>query len=283
MEPVIPFYQHIDARILQAREALGYSQEELGKLIGYSTAAISYFEAGVCRIEVEDLQKIARALGKPIDFFLQEEGEDEIVVILGRAQRELSPKVYYQLKTVVYEVTQRELQSRPQLDLSDLRPYAAALWLLKDQGIQKPPVDVHAIAENIGIVVEEQSFEDEISAILVRGQRFTAIVVNSSQSPQRKRFSIAHELGHAFLGHADRLYVEFVAPELLAPFSPQRVDDEREANWFAADLLMPADWVRKDWKRFKGNLRDMAKEYQVSEQAMWIRLQQLNLNPDVIV
>ena len=282
MGPVTSLYQHIGRKIRQAREALGYSQEELGKLIGYSAAAISYFEAGVRRIKIEDLQKIARALGKPIDFFLQEESEDEIVTILGRAQRALSPKAYHQLKTVVHELAQKEIQDRVQVDLSDLRPYAAALKLLKDQGIQKPPVDVRAIAENIGIAVEEQPFEDEISAILVRGQRFTAIVVNSSQSSQRKRFSIAHELGHAVLGHADRLYVEFVAPELLTPFSPQRANDEREANWFAADLLMPADWVRRDWKRLKGNLKHMANRYQVSEQAMWVRLQHLNLNPEVI-
>jgi len=270
-------YQRIGRRIRQAREALGYSQEELGRLIGCSAAAISYFEAGLRKVKIEDLQKIARALGKPIDFFLQEEAGDEIITILGRAKQELSPKAYRQLEELIHELNQENGQGLVQVDLSGFRPYAAAYRLLESQGVKTPPVPVKEIAREIGIIVLERPFEDEVSAVLVRSKRFIVIAVNEAQVHERKRFSVAHELGHAVLGHADRLYVEFVAPELLPPQTPQRADDEREANWFASDLLMPAEWVRVDWKRLKGDLAKMAKRYEVSEQAMWIRLQHLNL------
>jgi Zn-dependent peptidase ImmA (M78 family)/DNA-binding XRE family transcriptional regulator len=275
-------YERIGSRIRQAREAIGYSQEELGRQLGYSAAAISYFETGVRKIKIDDLHRIARALGKPIDFFLQEEPEDEIVALRWRAQQELTPEAYRQVEVFLNHLDAQGIRSQLEIDLSGFRPYAAAYQLLEIQDIKEPPVPVEEVAQGVGIPVREWHFPNEISALLVQSRQLVAIGVNQQHGEARKRFSIAHELGHAVLGHMEKLYIEFTAPELLPKHGPEREKDEREANWFAADLLMPIDWIREDWKRYKGNLHEMADHYGVSEQALWIRLQQFNLTQGVI-
>src|SRR5262249_17255718 len=69
------------------------------------------------------------------------------------------------------------------------------------------------------------------------------IVVRSSIKEQgRKNFTIAHELGHFILPNHDNDDV-VCNPYELSDFSSQARDREREANEFAAELLMPADVV----------------------------------------
>lgn len=269
-------YKRIGRRIRGAREILKLSQEGLGRLVGYSPTAISYFESGLRKVKIEDLQKIAQVLGKPIDFFLQQEPEDEIVAILWRAQQELPPTACRQMEEFLNYLETEGVQSRLTMELSGFRPYAAAHQLIKTQGVQEPPVSVKEVAHGVGIPVMGWQFGDEVSAVLVSSQRFIAMGVNESHPESRRRFSIAHELGHAVLGHAERLYIEFASLELLPEKGPQHERDEHEANWFAADLLMPKTWVEEDWQRFK-DVSKMAERYGVSEQAMWIRLQQFNL------
>ena len=47
--------------------------------------------------------------------------------------------------------------------------------------------------------------------------------------------------------------------------------EEIEANQFAAELLMPLEMLKKDLQS-KKNAKDIAKEYNVSEEAVWWRL-----------
>lgn len=60
--------------------------------------------------------------------------------------------------------------------------------------------------------------------------------------------------------------------------SKQEQQNEREANWFAADLLMPKHWLVQDFKIFGiEKLPQFAQKYGVSEQALWIQLVSLKL------
>jgi transcriptional regulator with XRE-family HTH domain len=58
------------ARIRQAREDLGLSQEELAARVSKSQKAISQYENGTRRMFVNDLEKFANALQVPLSFFL---------------------------------------------------------------------------------------------------------------------------------------------------------------------------------------------------------------------
>lgn len=63
----------IGTKVKTAREELGISQKDLAKKAGYSAATISQLEAGLFRISVDSLERIARILKKPLHYFLPEQ------------------------------------------------------------------------------------------------------------------------------------------------------------------------------------------------------------------
>jgi len=65
----------IAAKIRSAREELGLSQEELGKLYGSSGAAISQIERNIRNVGFTSLERLASILGKPLGWFLSDEVE----------------------------------------------------------------------------------------------------------------------------------------------------------------------------------------------------------------
>jgi Zn-dependent peptidase ImmA (M78 family) len=107
------------------------------------------------------------------------------------------------------------------------------------------------------------------------------VLVNSNDSPFRKRFTIAHELGH-FLLHLDHADGEEVdrASDLFRTYETDERSTDRskevEANQFAAALLMPAPSVMREWETLR-SLELMAIRFNVSEEAMGYRLATLGL------
>jgi hypothetical protein len=74
----------------------------------------------------------------------------------------------------------------------------------------------------------------------VLGRNAVITVSTSIQNPQRRRFSVAHELGHLEL-HRWQHNVFVCTSKDINDTSPQRVSAnlEQEANEFAAELLLP--------------------------------------------
>jgi Zn-dependent peptidase ImmA (M78 family) len=123
----------------------------------------------------------------------------------------------------------------------------------------------------LGFAVVEHEFPEEISAVTFIEEGVRAIGVNEDHPPVRRRFSVAHELGHFLNGpepfdhsttHVD------TRPSYLNPHNRQ----EREADEFAAELLMPLPWLKQDVSVFGLDVPALARRYEVSEQAMWIQL-----------
>ena len=64
-------YKEIGYRIQIAREEAGYNQKELSEILGISQASLSNYEKGKRRVYYPQLQEIADALGRPLDYFMQ--------------------------------------------------------------------------------------------------------------------------------------------------------------------------------------------------------------------
>lgn len=77
---------------------------------------------------------------------------------------------------------------------------------------------------------------------------------NNTQHWHRRRFTISHEIGHLLMGHT-------CSPEDKG--NPK----ETEAHQFAAELLMPLAWLKKDFKQTE-NLDALTKKYAVSKEAL---------------
>lgn len=78
--------------------------------------------------------------------------------------------------------------------------------LVDNDMLYKVPVNVISIAKAYGIDVYETEFNNEISGIIRydKEREKYEIIVNKNNAWVRKRFTIAHELGHYFL-HRDML------------------------------------------------------------------------------
>ena len=145
---------------------------------------------------------------------------------------------------------------------------SVATKALQSVDCKQPPVPLEEIVGKMGLKIVEFDFHEGISAVLK--PEHNVIGVNKNHHPVRKRFSVAHELGHFLLGHGDGQ--EIIDEEFGKPF-PQ----ETEANAFASALLMPAKWIKDSVAKKGLDLEELAKTYEVSKQALTIRLLALNL------
>jgi hypothetical protein len=109
-------------------------------------------------------------------------------------------------------------------------------------GGEELPVPVESIAEDLlGLAVEARDLE--VSGMLLPAER--RILVNASEPETRRRFTVAHELGHWIcqcVGAASPQPVYCRAEEIGV--DPDAKALEREANIFAANLVMPEAAVR---------------------------------------
>lgn len=147
------------------------------------------------------------------------------------------------------------------------------------------PIDLNALAEKAGIQIKYGNFEAEMSGFAYQKASTKYIGVNATESDVRQRFTIAHELGHIFMHRQDSINydpsVELIhfRDGLSATGASKK---EREANAFAADLLMPEEAVRKEIQMMKGiDLHDtvavgrLADKFGVSHAAITVRLASL--------
>jgi Zn-dependent peptidase ImmA (M78 family) len=135
-------------------------------------------------------------------------------------------------------------------------------------GIVRAPVDLHEIAYALDVRIVEVNQPGWAGAITSTEDTAT-VWVNAVDAPVRKRFTIAHELGHLFLHPLGQEFRD-------ATFTGG--PKESEANWFAADLLMPL-WMLDSYARSMGaNADTLARVFQVSSHAMGIQLAKLNGN-----
>jgi hypothetical protein len=161
------------------------------------------------------------------------------------------------------------------------------LGLFGGEGV---PVPVEAIAEDLlGLRIEE-SWEIDCSGMLLPGER--RIVLNASEAKHgdtpihRHRFTIGHEIGHwvchCLEGHAPAPQPSYCRPVDLTEAADRQL--EREANVFAAELLMPELAVRESWAEL-GDIGACAARFDVSRTAMQWRLFSFDLTnerpPDV--
>jgi Zn-dependent peptidase ImmA (M78 family) len=161
-----------------------------------------------------------------------------------------------------------------------------AQTLLEKNDVNTWPVDINKIistCENMQLIPKD--LEDSESGFLVVKNDISVVVINQNHHKNRQRFTAAHELGHYSLhckDDKDKIFVDKRRTYNRNNISSQGTDNlEIEANTFAAMILMPEKFINDyianhDLEDFneEGVCR-MAEEFQVSNQAMSIRLSKL--------
>ncbi|PKP67010.1 MAG: hypothetical protein CVT86_02535 [Alphaproteobacteria bacterium HGW-Alphaproteobacteria-8] len=248
--------------LLLARNRRRKTQTELAAETGVAQAAISRIENGTRdALSQEEIQSIARFLGFPVSFFYEQEPLYRTPLSLhGAAFRRKAAVSKRDQEGVVALANHYVLHFRKLLDAVDLEPEFPLLqfevvsdkssvsdnanavtsageaaqkirasWQLGDGPIS----NLVRFVEATGILVVEGDFgQADIDGVTLRPPGMKPVVVlNHARPADRKRFSLAHEYGHVVL-HA-------------FPYDAM----EKEANDFAAELLMPKTGVLPDLKR----------------------------------
>lgn len=171
----------------------------------------------------------------------------------------------------------------------EMHPLKAAnkiLTLWQAYGPDTYPVDLRAVVDE---VVNKSAGNDRLSlatellseadGAMVRSRvnknEFAAIVNSGVRNARRRRFTMAHEIGHFVLHRS--AYDDFLCTRnMLEDFKTEGI--EKEANEFAAQLLMPPNRVKdfdaKPWT--VDTLKEIAEFFEVSLQAAGLRMAQLS-------
>jgi Zn-dependent peptidase ImmA (M78 family) len=160
-----------------------------------------------------------------------------------------------------------------------------ATKLLHDANCFSAPVKVDKCAAFLNIELKPLKLDDDVSGFLLMNGRAVHIGYNESENKKRIRFTIAHEIAH-YLLHEKKstLFIDKSEKVLFRNLSSStgEISHEREANAFAAALLMPKKLILQEIQKVKTDnkevfIQKLSKKFDVSEQAITIRLNNLEL------
>jgi Zn-dependent peptidase ImmA (M78 family) len=156
--------------------------------------------------------------------------------------------------------------------------------ILNQDDLRKLPIDVNKIARLTNTEVRVDELKNGLSGFAYQKNNTKFIGISSGDGRLRRRFTLAHELGHIFLHKNNSVSYDVGLMMLRNEHSSDGTDiKEIEANRFAAELLMPEKELRKDMsesaidflsdtKETLATIKALAKKYDVSPKAMSVRI-----------
>ena len=237
----------IGGRIAQGRDETGLTQADLADRIGLDRTAVAKIEVGRRKVSATELVAIADALDRPIDWFV---AESPPAVLsrrrdpdVGGHSRTLDLRVERLARDIAFLHAEGILtgSARPEFAIPTNLEEAEALTREARAfvgAVEGPIHDLQRWCENLGLLVFAFDLGPEggDAAYVEVGQLGVALV-NGAVDPGRRRFNLAHELGHHLVGDA-------YAPEAAVGAGGET---ERHLNAFAAHLLMPRGPVQQVW------------------------------------
>jgi len=267
-----------------ARESRGLSQCRLSELLGVTQATLSRFEKGVLTVTPEFVSKIAQALNYPASFFEKDihiAGETSLFY-RKRASMTVKDLSILESKISILSKSIDEMLdsiSIPELRIPSVEPTAEnspreiAYKIRNYLGIPAGPIDnIVSLLEKNGVIVmflDVDDMEKFDGLTMFTTNQAPVIWINRNIPNDRKRFSIAHELGHLVM----HLRSE--------DFEKSEKQKEIEANEFAGEFLMPESQCKEDLFNLKYKDLGMKKYYwKVSKAAIIYRAKELKCISD---
>lgn len=168
-------------------------------------------------------------------------------------------------------------------------PERIAEEFLKENKITKYPVDIKSLIKKTGLSLVEMELPGDVSGILEVDKTEYTVYVHEKHHEHRKRFTMAHELGHFLIHHPKSTHIDRKS-FFRSPSSSEALNyEEIEANRFAASILMPRELIIKEINKFAlehgGDLIDtdedlikvLVNKFNVSPASISFRLQNLGL------
>ncbi len=137
--------------------------------------------------------------------------------------------------------------------------------VLKMFKIYEPPVPTAIITKvfKTATIDVNSFFEDEVLGFVYPNSGNWHILINENLPLGAQRFTVFHELYHMLKSEPG-----------FCRQTPEGELRESKANVFAANILMPARWFRKEWEK-SFDVEIMARKFFVSPSAVRVRLKNL--------
>lgn len=253
-------------RLRQARHLARMTKQKLSEGVGVSAAAIGQYESGVSAPRPEVLERLASELDQPIRFFASGRPYTQLETSDAHFSTLRSTTVGERAKALAFTEQVWELMHAlerwvqfPPVSLPDPPQVEASGRVLAriaaeelrhhwgiSQGEPFPHLTRTAEANGILVVFADFASVEEVAKVSAfsTSKLSRPIVVTP---PDRvndvfiHRFNLAHEIGHLIL-HGEEVH--------------GAIEIERQANTFAAELLMPEMTMRNtlpprvDWNRY---------------------------------
>lgn len=253
--------EELGRRLRVAREARGLTQDDVGKHLGVSRPTVAQMELGNRAVTSLELDDLARLYGRDLREFLADQfKEHDALAALFRADEAViqQPHVTEALRNCA--ALGREVTNLEQLLGIDREGVAAAVYPLpmprsRWQAVQQgervagqerrrlglgiaPVGSMAELLETQGVRTASIDLPDDVSGLTMADSAIGVFVVaNERHAAVRRRFSLAHEYGHALLDR-ERLGA-------VSRISERNDLLEVRANSFAAAFLLPGDGVRQ--------------------------------------
>ena len=144
--------------------------------------------------------------------------------------------------------------------------------------------DIKELANSLKIQLIAENMSADVAGFFVMKNNIPVISYNKKANARRTRFTIAHEIGH-FLLHSKTqpIFIDKTPTTVYFRNSVSTTGEilkEREANAFAAALLMPQALIAQEIGHISGRdveqvITELARKFDVSDQAMSFRLSNL--------
>lgn len=282
------------ARLTIARHRRAWSKSDLARQANLSLRSISDYESGNAEPGPESLERLARVLSFPVDFFTA--ADFEPITADSASFRALSTMTAGQRNgalaagSIAIEfaewIDRRFVLPAPDVpELAGTEPEAAARAVRQAWTVGERPIRnlVHLLEQH-GVRVfslAEQCREVDAFSVWRNGTPY--VFLNTMKSPERSRLDAAHELGHLVLHrHAHAACSERASDDDEHVSSFHGREAEAEANRFASAFLMPRAALRATAPRMPtfDQLVQLKRTWRVSLAALAHRLHDIGTMND---
>lgn len=260
--------------LLVLRRARGMTQTELADAAGITQAALSRYENDMREPDKEIVRRLADALGVTAPFLAHDFQMRGGIAADAHMRRKATAKPA-DWKRVEAKVNELRMHSSFLLERVPLEPGRHVLNLDPDEQTPQEAAQMQRASwqmpigpvrhlvrwlEAAGVLVVEESFGiQRIDGMSQWAGEHAVVLVNAAMPTDRRRWTLAHELGHLIL-HSTYI----------------GADAEGQANAFAAEFLMPEQVIRSELSNLSlGKLMDLKAEWGTSMQAICERAVEL--------
>lgn len=251
--------EELARRLREAREAAGFSQEQVAKALHLVRPTIAQIEAGKRKVSSIELAALARLYGRPLQSFFEEPFEEDGVSFILRSIPEIktNPEIQKALSRGM-EIISSILDLENKLSLARMSGVPATSYSKKIQtkweAIQHgqevaaqergrlnlgmaPVPDPAAILDRQGILILGLELPAGISGFTFRSGQAAVCAVNTTEPRVRQRYSLVHEYCHILCDINE-------VPAIITRVEGEKDLREVRADVFAANFLMPEEAIK---------------------------------------